>query len=65
MVVDAFTPIAEGAPLGAVSPWLVFWVESCAGLMEPSPLELWGFGVSEDSSLWRGDEWIGEADFLL
>lgn len=22
-------------------------------------------GVSADNSLWRGDEWIGDADFLL
>lgn len=55
---------------------VMFCFVSCAGLIAPSPLSFLGlalelelvacgFGVSEEGSLCRGDEWTGEADFLL
>ena len=55
-------PKFGAVPLGGKG---ALWLDSAAGLMPLSPLAPCGFGVSADISLCRGDEWIGDADFLL
>lgn len=68
MVDGGFWPLAAAAPL-------IIWLVSWAGLVAPSPstldpdpvvaLAACRFGASEGSSLCKGDECIGDADFLL